>query len=187
MDFYFDKPDSFTTGAFGPKGERTFFIQTSQGESTIAIKVEKSQVEGLVGYLEQLLEMYPSPGATDLRDEKDSNEKDSNTKKPSTDEPSTDSPTDSSKSTDTATTAEPESLMWAAGDLEIGYSEKYDRIAVFINEFDTEADKLHVMLRREQTVAFIRQARKIISAGRPLCTFCGDPLNFDNGFCPCYN
>ncbi len=166
LEFDFDEPDLFTTGAIGPKGQRVFFLEARQGNSVAAIKVEKQQVATLASYLEQMLEMLPpietEPPDLDLLDDLDL----------------------------------PSPFLWTAGGLEIGYSADNDRIALFIEELLDESDleeqlktkeTVRIYLRRDQTLAFIRRAREIIDAGRPLCRYCGEPLNTDDGFCPCFN
>ena len=49
--FYeFEQVDTFTTGAIGRPGDRTFFLQARQGGSRIAVKCEKQQVGAIVQY-----------------------------------------------------------------------------------------------------------------------------------------
>lgn len=140
-------------------------MQAQQGDNIAAVKIEKQQVATLANYLEQLLEMLP---------------------------PSENEPIELLEEPD-----DPNTLLWTAGGMEIGYSANQDKIALFIEELDADEaaedtlseslDRIRVFLRRDQTLAFIRRAREIIAAGRPLCRFCGEPLNTDDGFCPCAN
>ena len=171
MDLHFDEPDAFATGAIGPKGQRVFFLMAKQGDEEAPVKLEKQQVARLADYLEQLLSMLPPADDAD--------------------EYLLEEPEDP---------GEPGNMLWTVGGLEIGYSEQRDRIALYIEELAENADeddpqaghdgpleRIRVLLRREQTVAFIRQAREIVAAGRPLCMFCADPLNYEDNWCPCYN
>ena len=171
MELHFDEPDTFATGAIGPKGQRVFFLMARQGGEEAPVKLEKQQVARLADYLEQLLSMLP---------------------------PSEDSDDDLYE--DPEDPGEPADMLWTVGGLEIGYSEQRDRIALYIEELaenpdednpqanqDTPLERIRVLLRRGQTIAFIRQAREIIAAGRPLCMFCADPLNYEDTWCPCHN
>lgn len=195
MELHFNEPDLFTTGAIGPKGQRVFFLQARQGIDAAAVKVEKQQVATLANYLEQLLEMLPDPDIDEeplelLQEPLGLPQEPLGLPHESEGDPST--------------------LLWVAGGLEIGYSANQDKIALFIEELnvdeDTDAedadisyddlgdtefgehlDRIRVFLRRDQTMAFIRRARELIAAGRPLCQICAEPLNFDDGFCPCRN
>ena len=135
------------------------------------MKLEKQQVARLADYLEQLLSMLPSS--------EDSDE---------------DFPEEAEDP------GEPGDMLWTVGGLEIGYSEQRDRIALYIEELAESGDeddpqaghegpleRIRILLRRGQTIAFIRQAREIVAAGRPLCMFCAEPLNSDDNWCPCHN
>ena len=167
MELHFDEPDLFTTGAFGPKGQRVFFIQTRKGDNTAAVKVEKQQVANLADYFEHLLEMLPESD-DDLFDPPDE-------------------PEDHDQ--------DPNMLLWTAGGLEIGYYPNSDKIVLSIEELSIDEEgqeveaheRIRILLRRDQTMAFVHRAREIIAAGRPLCQFCGESLNSDDDFCPCFN
>ena len=54
--------DHLTTGAIGPPGERVFYIQARQGERTVSLRLEKTQVAALCRYLEAMLDDLPAPG-----------------------------------------------------------------------------------------------------------------------------
>ena len=168
MELHFDEPDAFATGAIGPKGQRVFFLMARQDGEEVPVKLEKQQVARLADYFEQMLSMLP-PSEDYLAEE----------------------PEDP---------GEPNSMLWTVGGLEIGYSEQRDRIALYIEELAESGDeddpqaghegsleRIRILLRRGQTIAFIRQAREIVAAGRPLCMFCAEPLNSDDNWCPCHN
>lgn len=171
MELHFDEPDAFATGAIGPKGQRVFFLMARQGGEEAPVKLEKQQVARLADYLEQLLSILPS---------------------------SEDSDEDLPEVAEDP--GEPGDMLWTVGGLEIGYSEQRDRIALYIEELAESGDeddpqaghegpleRIRILLRRGQTIAFIRQAREIVAAGRPLCMFCAEPLNSDDNWCPCHN
>jgi len=196
MELHFDEPDLFTTGAIGPKGQRIFFLQARQGADTAAVKVEKQQVATLANYLEQLLEMLPDADEELLDlpheplDPSQEPEADpgallwaaggleigysANQDKIALFIEELNVDEDGDMADGGAATGRLEDSGSAASDLED-------------TEFAEQQDRIRIFLRRDQTMAFIRQARELIAAGRPLCPICTEPLNFDDGFCPCRN
>jgi len=61
--FDFEAPDHFTTGAVGPSGQRTFYLQAREAGRLVTLKVEKEQVRALAEYLAGLLARL-APGGT---------------------------------------------------------------------------------------------------------------------------
>ena len=57
--FEFEEVDSFTTGAVGKPGARTFFLQARQGRTRVAVKCEKQQVAAITQYLRSVLHDLP--------------------------------------------------------------------------------------------------------------------------------
>ena len=53
--FHFDRPERFVAGTVGEPGERTFFLQASDGARVVSVALEKQQVIVLADRLEQLL------------------------------------------------------------------------------------------------------------------------------------
>src|SRR3954447_21343571 len=54
--FLFERPSRFVAGTVGEPGERTFFLQASDGARVVSVALEKQQVEVLADRLEQLLD-----------------------------------------------------------------------------------------------------------------------------------
>ncbi|MGH9127962.1 MAG: DUF3090 family protein [Acidimicrobiales bacterium] len=54
--------DRLTVGTIGSPGERTFFIQASQGPRIVTLKMEKAQVAALSQYLGRMLAGLSRPG-----------------------------------------------------------------------------------------------------------------------------
>src|SRR6476620_1872903 len=54
----FDPPDRFVAGAVGPPGQRTFFLQASEGRRTTSVSLEKQQVAVLADRINDLLDSY---------------------------------------------------------------------------------------------------------------------------------
>lgn len=61
--FDLEAPDHFTTGAVGPSGQRTFYLQAREARHLVTLKVEKEQIRALAEYLAGLLAQL-APGAT---------------------------------------------------------------------------------------------------------------------------
>jgi uncharacterized repeat protein (TIGR03847 family) len=76
--------------------------------------------------------------------------------------------------------------------LGIGYDEDSNKIILHAQELQTEEDEepnaiARIHLERRQIVGFVRRARELVAAGRPLCPYCGRPLDPEQGLCACYN
>src|SRR6476646_2396854 len=54
--FLFDKPSRFVAGTVGEPGDRTFFLQATDGTRVVSVALEKQQVAVLADRLEQLLD-----------------------------------------------------------------------------------------------------------------------------------
>ena len=54
--FLFERPSRFVAGTVGEPGDRTFFLQATDGARVVSVALEKQQVEVLADRLEQLLD-----------------------------------------------------------------------------------------------------------------------------------
>jgi uncharacterized repeat protein (TIGR03847 family) len=54
----FDPPDRFVAGTVGPPGQRTFFLQASEGRRLTTVSVEKEQVAVLADRINDMLDSY---------------------------------------------------------------------------------------------------------------------------------
>ena len=162
LDRSFDLPDvdAFVAGTLGPAGQRTFFLQATAGAEVVTLKVEKQQVAALADYLADMLTDLPEPEVTSV-------------------------PTDLTLQVQN----EPE---WAVAAMGVAYVESRDRVALWAEQLVLEDDDDQpatgrFQLTRGQVVAFIRDARELISSGRPPCPYCAAPLNDGADWCPCWN
>ena len=57
--FDFDDVDSFTVGAIGRPGQRTFLIQARRGRERVTVKCEQQQAAAIADYLRKVLEDLP--------------------------------------------------------------------------------------------------------------------------------
>jgi uncharacterized repeat protein (TIGR03847 family) len=60
--FDMDAPDRFSVGTIGPVGERMFLLYCRQGDESLTVKVEKSQVAVLASYLARIVRELGRPG-----------------------------------------------------------------------------------------------------------------------------
>lgn len=177
--FAFEPPERFVAGTVGPPGERAFFLQARGGGRLVTVALEKVQVALLAEKLEELLTEanrrfdMPMPG-TEVADP---------------DNDPLDAPVDEE---------------FRVGTLGLAYdvdSETViiEAIAVSENEPDTEPDdsiddevdedldRLRVRLTPTEVRAFVDRARRVLSAGRPPCPLCGQPLDPAGHLCPRHN
>jgi len=162
LDRSFDLPDVdvFTAGTVGPAGDRAFFLQAVAGTQVVTLKVEKQQVIALAEYLDNMLTDLPPPEADTIPAE---------------------SPL--------ATPVDPE---WPVASMGVAYVESRDRIALWAEQLqrneDTDAPATsRFQLTRGQVVRFVNHAIQLVSAGRPPCPYCAEPLNDGALWCPCWN
>lgn len=165
--FHFDELQHFTAGTVGPRGRRTFYLQFGNPGDMVSLKLEKQQVIALAEFLDGLLDdldpLAPDevPLALDL--------------------------------------IEPVEEAWVVATIGVAYREDVRRFLLVAEELvpdDVDADDdddeiepatAQLDLTPGQVKAFVERARDLVAAGRPPCTFCGRPLEGDDGWCPCHN
>ncbi len=160
--FVFTEVEFFTVGTLGPRGERVFYLQVRGDGQLVSLRLEKQQVATLADYLERMMEDLPEVSVGPL-------------------------PTD-------LTLREPVVSAWTVGQMGVAYAADDDRLIVIAEEmvadddFEIEPASARFVLKREQVIGLIDRARDVVSAGRPPCVFCGQPLQPRNGeWCPCHN
>ena len=160
--FVFAEVEFFTVGTLGPRGERVFYLQVRGDGQLVSLRLEKQQVATLADYLERMMEDLPEVSVGPL-------------------------PTD-------LTLREPVVSAWTVGQMGVAYAADDDRLIVIAEEmvadddFEIEPASARFVLKREQVIGLIDRARDVVSAGRPPCVFCGQPLQPRNGdWCPCHN
>lgn len=178
--------DRITSGAIGEPGQRTFYVQVRAGDRLVTITAEKQQVVGLASMFASILkelktrmgiETGGGPGEEDMNLE---------------------SPIDP---------------LWRLGRLGFRYDEERGRIFVRFEElleedaeeFDdegepddveveigvedeppTDRDMISCWVSREQAAAFARHGMLVAARGRPLCEYCGNPIEGEHR-CPAMN
>lgn len=174
--FHLPDPDHVAAGTIGPPGARVFYLQFGSDGALATFKLEKQQVAALAEYLSSVISDLAAPDvvppAPDL--------------------------------------VEPVVPEWTVGGIGIAVDEEADRIILVVHELvpdpaddpfdqandldddpfaepDDEAPDAaiaRIRLTRSQVAAFIAQATDLVTAGRPLCPFCGLPDGPDGHICP---
>jgi uncharacterized repeat protein (TIGR03847 family) len=176
MPFYmYDPPQRFVAGAVGQPGERTFYLQATDGSRVTSVSLEKFQVTQLAERLDELLDEVlrrtgeppaGSPGA-----------------------PADDGPLDL-----------PLMEEFRVGAIALAWDGETDRVVIEAQEEsespvepladDIPADGpgvLRVRLTPDAARAFARRALRIVAQGRPPCPLCGLPLDAEGHVCPRQN
>src|ERR1700710_2368620 len=178
--FLFTRPSRFVTGTVGTPGERTFYLQAVEGPLVVSVALEKQQVEVLADRLEQLLDEIVERTGTAL--------------------PASDADTEAlSQPIDEEFRVAAMGLAWD-GDaglivIEAQAPAEEPEIAeeTLLEDVEEGPDALRVLIERREAAggapdplrllteprrarAFIGRARRLISAGRPPCPLCGQPL-----------
>jgi uncharacterized repeat protein (TIGR03847 family) len=170
----FHRPDRFIAGTVGQPGERTFYLQASGEGRTVSVALEKVQVRLLADRLEELLgEVQRRLGVAAPEPAEDDNE-------------ALDMPVDEEfrvGAMGLAWDGEAELVVveaQAAGD------EPADESTI-LEDVEDGPDVLRVRITSAEARAFVKRARRLISAGRPPCPLCGLPLDASGHVCPRQN
>jgi uncharacterized repeat protein (TIGR03847 family) len=176
--FLFDPPDRFTTGTVGEPGHRVFFLQARRAARVVSVTIEKEQVSVLADRLGRLLDEMRRRGV---------------------DVPLAVSDT----ARDTEPLDEPLLEQFRVGSMVLSWDGESPEIEIEAraqvddeaedeldeegeDEEDTTADGpdlLRVRLSAAAVGVFVERAQRVVAAGRPLCPFCGLPLNPEGHIC----
>jgi uncharacterized repeat protein (TIGR03847 family) len=164
--------DRITADAIGEPGMRTFYLQARAGAELVTVIVEKQQVQLLATSVLELLADVAEATPVGIDDD--------------------------------LALEQPFDVRWRAGRLSIGYDGDQDLFLLEITEFvpeldDDEADDPRSVLEtaeaetvrlwatRAQMLAFSRHGTEVAEQGRPLCQFCGNPIDPEGHACPATN
>jgi uncharacterized repeat protein (TIGR03847 family) len=165
--FVFEDPDRFVAGTIGQPGGRTFFLQVREGSAVVSVSLEKAQVAALAGHVSELLD------ALEIAPLDPASERD-------------DSPLD-----------EPLGELFRVGALSLAWDADASRVVIEAQPLAEDASYVEVAdddpdgpdlvrIRLDPTAArrFVARATDLMAAGRPVCPFCGMPLEPTGHFCP---
>lgn len=155
----YDLPERFVVGTVGVPGERTFFLQARDGVRVTSVSLEKEQVSVLAERLDDLLERVGESVDLGL-----------------------------DVMADTSPLEQPIEEEFRVGTMTLAWDE--DDSAVVVEAFALAAEEeeaeeaLEVHMTPDMARSFGIRARQVISAGRPPCQFCGQPMSPDGHVCP---
>ena len=182
--FLLETPDRFVPDAVGQPGRRTFYLQVRQGRATISVALEKVQLQLLAERLALLLNEVERRGLEAAADE-------------------VTAPAALGERDDTAPLDQPLVPIFRVGAMVLAWQGDEQRIVVEARaetddpddeprgelmagqaDMDAGPDLVRVSMTAGMARAFIRRAVRVVSAGRPPCPVCGQPLDSDGHVCP---
>lgn len=173
--FSYDRPDRFVSGTVGEPGERVFYLQCRQGNRLTSVTCEKSQVALLADRIDLLLDEIKRRSETEAEHIPDR---------------------EASQALDLDPLDVPISEEFRVGTLALGWSDDDHCVLIEAHATSDEdvpdmgvdaedaPDVLRIRLGAEQARAFAERGRRVVSAGRPPCLFCDQPLDPGGHVCP---
>jgi uncharacterized repeat protein (TIGR03847 family) len=167
----FRQPERFVAGTVGEPGDRSFYLQAIEDARTISVLLEKQQVSVLAERISALLDEV--------------------SRRFGSDEP------DDAPGGDLDPLAVPLEEEFRVGTMGLGWDadsrsivvellavteEEIDE-SVVLDDTEEGPDALRVFLSPVQARAFADRAEKVVSAGRPPCPLCAEPLSADGHVC----
>ncbi len=184
----FEKPDRFVAGTVGQPGQRTFFLQAKDGPRVTSVALEKQQVSILAERMDLLLDealrrsggdaAIPAVAPIGLRDGNPLDQ-------PIVEEFRVGTITLSWDAEEGSVIVELFPVVEEVATAESIDGTDEDEVAMVEGEVDVEASEvLVVKLDPAYARSFVRRAQSVVSAGRPPCQFCGNPLDPEGHLCP---
>ena len=178
MPFYmYDPPKRFVAGAVGQPGERTFYLQATDGSRVTSVSLEKFQVSQLAERLDELLDEVLRRTGTAAA-----------------------GPAPTGGLADDGPLDLPLMEEFRVGAIALAWDGETDRVVIEAQEEsespvepladDVPVDGpgvLRVRLTPEAARAFAQRAMRIVAQGRPPCPLCGLPLDEAGHICPRQN
>ena len=167
----FRQPERFVAGTVGEPGDRSFYLQAIQEARTVSVLLEKQQVTVLAERITALLQEVARRFGSDVP--------------PGAGDPDADPlavPLEEEFRVGTM------GLGWDADSRTIvvellAVSEEEIDESVVLDDGDEGPDALRVFLSPIQARAFAERAEKVVSAGRPPCPLCAEPLDASGHVC----
>ncbi len=163
LTYDFNPVSHITVDAIGTPGQRTFFLQASQGLMVLTMVMEKEQAAALANAINQLLDQVET--------EEDREEY-------------------SNASVDVAL-HEPVDPEFRIGQMGLGYEERLGQVVIIVQELLSEEEAktrdpmvARFWMNKAQARALSQHAAEVVVAGRPLCPLCGNPIDPTGHFCP---
>ncbi len=154
-----------TTDAIGKPGQRVFYIQAWQQDRTVTVIVEKVQIQtlsiGVEQFLTEIKERFP------------------------------DLPEASADFDETKMRIQPPvDPLFRVGELGLAYDADRDMLVLVAREVAAGQENpedvrvVRFWCTRSQLRAMSRWGLEVSGRGRPLCPYCGEPMEPEGHFCP---
>jgi uncharacterized repeat protein (TIGR03847 family) len=167
----FRQPERFVAGTVGEPGDRSFYLQAIQEARTVSVLLEKQQVTVLAERITALLQEVARRFRSDAPE--------------------------GAGDPDADPLAVPLEEEFRVGTMGLGWdadsrtivvellavSEEEVDESVVLDDGEEGPDALRVFLSPVQARAFAERAEKVVSAGRPPCPLCAEPLNPEGHVC----
>ncbi|GAB3583666.1 DUF3090 domain-containing protein [Calidifontibacter terrae] len=165
------EPERFVAGTVGPAGQRTFFLQATDGRRITSVSLEKAQVEMLAERIGEMLE------ALDAVDDLPT--------APVDNEPLS-TPIEDEFRVGTLTLAwDVERSFVVVEALDSAVSVEVDETGEpTVEVVEPDSTTLRISIDPPMAREFTRRALALVEGGRPPCPFCGDPLDPSGHICP---
>lgn len=172
----FRSPDRFLAGTIGQPGEREFYLQAVDAGRVVSVACEKQQVEVLADRLGSLISEVArrfgaQPDASGAVTRADA---------------ALTTPVDAEFRVGTM------GLAWDGAGAQVivellALTDEEVSEDVVLEDRDDAPDALRVFLSLAEAKAFATHAQRVVSAGRPPCPICGNPLDAGGHICPRMN
>jgi uncharacterized repeat protein (TIGR03847 family) len=183
--FELDPTEDLVAMTFGEPGARQFFLQAKAGAQVLTLACEKAQVLNLVDRIRQVLAqeepVESEPGAGREAGEAAAGAGSQPAEAAS-------GPNPEPAEADAGPEPEP---AWRIAELGLGFHESRKLYVIVAREDTADEEREGVVARlwltADQLRAFANQADKVLSAGRPICSRCGLPIDPAGHPCPAAN
>ncbi len=150
-------------GAVGRPGKRIFYLQASDDERTVTVKMEKEQVSGLSRAIEVLFEELETRELYRLQ---------AGEEPPTPDE-----------------LEEPLDPTFSVASMQLGHDATRNLLVLILQgsasvEQEDRLVELRLWLSPAQMRALSQQGREVTAKGRPICPLCQRPMDPDGHLCP---
>ncbi|MBD8505191.1 DUF3090 domain-containing protein [Hoyosella sp. G463] len=168
----FRSPDRFIAGTVGQPGDRTFYLQAIHEKRVVSVMLEKQQVQVLADRVGAMLDEVRKRFGAPI-------------------------PPPADEFTDTDPLVSPVEPEFRVGTMGLGWDAEAGSVvvellaltegevdeSVVLGDAEEGPDALRVFLVPERAREFVARAHSIVSAGRPTCPLCGEPLDPEGHLC----
>ncbi len=163
VDLELNPASHIAVGSVGQPGQRVFYLQAGHGDLLISLKLEKHQVSALAEAVDELVSELAQREMLLLSRQEESG-------------------------TGESSFIEPDTADFAVGEMGLGYDPSSSMIVIVAQELvpdeESEPSAVRIWATVAQMRALGRQARHIVSKGRPICPLCHQPIDPTGHFCP---